>query len=96
MELSIWYHTLNVGFRTRISGETDFPCIYDDKVGLGRSYVKLDKLTYRGWIDGVRDGRTYVSDGLSHLIDFKVNGVEVGEWWERSALGPGGHRTRRG
>jgi hypothetical protein len=77
-ELNIWYHTLNVGFRTRISGETDFPCIYDEKVGLGRSYVKLDKLSYRGWIDGIRDGRAYVGDGKSHLIDFRVNGVEVG------------------
>ncbi len=77
-ELNVWYHTLNVGFRTRISGETDFPCIYDEKVGLGRSYVKLDKLTYRGWIEGIRDGRNYVSDGMSHLIDFKVNGVELG------------------
>ena len=26
-ELNIWYHTLNAGFYTRISGETDFPCI---------------------------------------------------------------------
>ena len=26
-ELSIWYHTLNCGYTTRISGETDFPCI---------------------------------------------------------------------
>jgi hypothetical protein len=77
-ELNIWYHTLNVGFRTRISGETDFPCIYDDKVGLGRSYVKLDKLSYQGWIEGIRDGRAYVSDGKSHLMDFSVNGVEVG------------------
>ena len=77
-ELNVWYHTLNAGFRARISGETDFPCIYDDKVGLGRSYVKLDKLTYRGWIEGIRDGRNYVSDGMSHLIDFKVNGVELG------------------
>ncbi len=77
-ELNIWYHTLNAGFRTRVSGETDFPCIYDDKVGLGRSYVKLKKLTYRNWIEGVRDGRTYVGDGKSHLIDFQVNGVEVG------------------
>ena len=34
-ELSIWYHTLNVGFRTRIAGETDFPCITDDRVGRG-------------------------------------------------------------
>ena len=77
-ELNIWYHTLNVGFRTRISGETDFPCIYDGKVGLGRSYVKLDKLTYGGWIEGIRAGRNYVSDGKSHLMDFSVNGVDMG------------------
>jgi len=77
-ELNIWYHTLNVGFRTRIGGETDFPCIYDSKVGLGRSYVKLDRLTYRGWIEGIRDGRAYVSDGKSHLMDFSVNGVAMG------------------
>jgi hypothetical protein len=77
-ELNIWYHTLNVGFRTRVSGETDFPCIYDDKVGLGRSYVKLDKLSYQGWIEGVRDGRNYVGDGMSHLMDFRVNGLDVG------------------
>jgi len=77
-ELNIWYHTLNAGFRARVSGETDFPCIYDDKVGLGRSYIKLDKLTYRGWIEGVKAGRCYVSEGKSHLMDFAVNGVEVG------------------
>jgi len=77
-ELNIWYHTLNLGFRTRISGETDFPCIYDDRVGLGRTYAKLDRLTYRGWLDALRAGRSYVSDGLSHLMDFTVNGVAVG------------------
>ena len=38
-ELSVWYHTLNCGFDTRISGETDFPCIYGERVGLGRSYA---------------------------------------------------------
>jgi hypothetical protein len=78
-ELNIWYHTLNVGFRTRISGETDFPCIYDDKVGLARSYCKVDgPLTYRKWIDAVQMGRSYVSDGRSHLIDFAVNGTPAG------------------
>src|SRR5207248_3937788 len=41
-ELNCWYHTLNCGMTTRISGETDFPCIYGDKVGLGGIYVKLD------------------------------------------------------
>ena len=70
-ELNIWYHTLNAGYRTRISGETDFPCIYGEKVGLGRAYVKLDdKLTYDGWCEGIRAGRAYVSDGKSHLMDF--------------------------
>ncbi len=77
-ELNMWYHALNLGFRTRISGETDFPCIYDDRVGLGRTYTKLDRLTYRGWLDALRDGRSYVSDGFSHLMDFAVNGVAVG------------------
>jgi len=79
-ELNIWYHTLNVGYRTRISGETDFPCIYGDRVGLGRAYIKLDgKLNYDDWCQGISDGRGYVSDGLSHLINFQVNDLEVGE-----------------
>jgi hypothetical protein len=77
-ELNIWYHTLNVGFRTRISGETDFPCIYGDRVGLGRSYVRLDRLSYDGWTQGIRNGRSYVTDGKSHLLDFRVNDREVG------------------
>lgn len=78
-ELNIWYHTLNSGFRTRISGETDFPCIYGERVGLGRSYVRLDRgLDYDAWVGGVRDGRSYVSDGKSHLINFQANNLLVG------------------
>ncbi len=79
-ELNIWYHTLNAGFRTRISGETDFPCIYGERVGLGRSYVKLaGKLDYEDWCEGIREGKNYVSDGRSHLFDFKLNNVVMGE-----------------
>jgi hypothetical protein len=79
-ELNMWYQTLNVGFRTRISGETDFPCIYGEKVGLGRSYVKQgDRLNYDDWCQGIREGRNYVSDGRSHLLDFQVNGVALGQ-----------------
>ncbi|HKA02342.1 MAG TPA: CehA/McbA family metallohydrolase, partial [Candidatus Solibacter sp.] len=77
-ELNIWYHTLNVGFRTRIAGETDFPCIYDGRVGMGRTYAKLDGLTYTGWLAGLQAGRSYVSDGKTHLMDLKVNGVAAG------------------
>jgi len=78
-ELNIWYHTLNVGFRTRISGETDFPCITDARVGRGRVYAKVDgPLSYSAWLDSLRAGRSYVSDGRSHLMNFSVNGTEVG------------------
>jgi hypothetical protein len=48
--------------------------------------VKLDdenkegnQLSYEGWIRGIRDGRSYCSDGLSHLFDFEINGLGVGE-----------------
>jgi hypothetical protein len=80
-ELNIWYHTLNCGYTCRISGETDFPCIYGERVGLGRSYVRLDdpqQLNYDDWVNGIRDGRSYVGDGLSHLFDFQINGLAVG------------------
>lgn len=80
-ELNVWYHTLNCGYTCRISGETDFPCIYGERVGLGRVYVRLDEktpLTFDQWVYGVRDGRSYCGDGLSHLVDFAVNGFDVG------------------
>jgi hypothetical protein len=77
-ELNIWYHTLNVGFRTRISGETDFPCIYGERVGLGRSYVRLGTLDYDAWTEGIKRGEAYVTDGMSHLVDLRVNGVSLG------------------
>jgi hypothetical protein len=78
-ELNIWYHTLNVGFRTRVSGETDFPCITDARVGQGRVYAKVDgPLSYSGWLEAIHTGRSYVSDGRSHLMDFSVNDLEVG------------------
>jgi len=81
-ELNIWYHTLSCGYTCRISGESDFPCIYGERVGLGRVYVKLGEgqpLTFENWIHGIRDGRSYCSDGLSHLFDFTVNDLAVGE-----------------
>ncbi len=81
-ELAIWYHTLNCGYTCRISGETDFPCIYGERVGLGRIYVKLDAdqpLSFDRWLQGLKNGRSYCCDGLTHLIDFSANGLGVGE-----------------
>ncbi|MEM7233256.1 MAG: CehA/McbA family metallohydrolase [Planctomycetota bacterium] len=83
-ELNIWYHSLNVGFRVRASGETDFPCITGERVGLGRVYVKLaGDVSYDAWCEGIGAGRSYVSDGKGHLLDFMASGggrsVAVGE-----------------
>jgi len=80
-ELNIWYHALNSGLRTRISGETDFPCIYGERVGLGRIYVELDpknRFSYDHWVRGLLDGRSYVGDGLSHIAGFSVNDTALG------------------
>ena len=78
-ELNMWYQTLNAGFTTRLSGETDFPCIFDERVGMARSYVKLEgPLSYDSYVDAIKKGRSYVSEGGSHIIDFSVNGLEAG------------------
>ena len=73
-ELNMWYHTLNCGYRVRASGETDFPCISGQRVGMGRVYVKVPgKLTFEDWILGIREGRSYISDGTGHLMDFEAS-----------------------
>ncbi len=78
-ELNMWYHTLNCGFTPRLSGETDFPCIFDERVGLARSYFKPDgALSYDSYVAAIKKGRCYVSDGSSHIIDFSVNHIEAG------------------
>ncbi len=89
-ELNMWYHTLNCGFRTRVSGETDFPCIYGERVGLGRAYVKLPgKLSYDAWCEGIRKGSAYVGDGRSHLLGFRVGESSLATAPELKLAAPG-------
>ncbi len=73
-EFNMWYHILNCGFRVRASGETDFPCMSGERVGLGRVYVRLDKkLDFNSWCDALAAGRSYVSDGRTHLMEFAAS-----------------------
>lgn len=76
-ELNMYYHSLNAGFKTKLSGETDFPCITDARVGQARSYFKA-AANYTDYLKAIKNGRSYVSDGKSHLMDFSVNGVVSG------------------
>lgn len=80
-EWNMWYHILNCGFPLKVSGETDFPCMSGERVGQGRVYVQLGKqkrLDFAAWCDGLARGRSYVSDGFAHALEFKVNGVAPG------------------
>ena len=62
-----------------ISGETDYPCIFDNRIGMARSYAKLDgALDFDKYMDELKNGRSYVSDGKSHIIDFHVDERELG------------------
>ncbi|GMU92195.1 MAG: hypothetical protein AMXMBFR4_12530 [Candidatus Hydrogenedentota bacterium] len=78
-ELNIWYHTLNCGMTTRISGETDFPCIYDERVGIARSYAPMKgRLDFDAFVEKIKDGANYVCDGKSHILDFTADKVVMG------------------
>ncbi len=81
-EWNTWYHIMNTGFPLKVSGETDFPCMSSQRVGQGRVYVQLGKrneLQFTDWIRGVQAGRSYVSDGYAHALEFKVNGANSGD-----------------
>jgi hypothetical protein len=81
-EWNAWYHLMNVGFPVKASGETDFPCMSGTRVGQGRTYVQFgdrDRIEYTGWCRRMAAGRSYVSDGYAHALEFRVNGKSSGE-----------------
>jgi hypothetical protein len=81
-EWNCWYHLMNCGFPMKVSGETDFPCMSGTRVGQGRVYVHLDKVDrvdFHAWCEGLARGRSYVSDGYAHALEFTVNGLRAGD-----------------
>jgi hypothetical protein len=89
-EWNCWYHIMNCGFPLKVSGETDFPCISGSRVGEGRVYVhlgKADRIDFADWCAGLAKGRSYVSDGYAHALQFSVEGKTPGQEVKRD--GPG-------
>jgi hypothetical protein len=71
--LSDWYGLLGCGLRVPLVGASgkDSNAI---AIGCMRTYARLqpdEDLTYKGWIEAVRSGRTFVSNGP--LLSFSVN-----------------------
>ena len=98
----MWYHLLNCGFPLKVSGETDFPCMSGLRVGQGRVYVRLGDVKavdFDAWCAGLAAGRSYVSDGFAHALEFTVDGKRPGDRLELAKPGtgrrPGEGRLRR-
>lgn len=76
--IDAYYKLLNCGFRLGLAAGTDYPCNGDESPGTLLTYVQLkDKpLTYRGWVEGIRDGRTVVSRrGNAEFLNLQVDGL---------------------
>ena len=76
----VWYRLLNCGFRLPAGAGTDamtnFASLHGP-VGLNRVFVHSGpKLDYRGWLAGLKAGRSFVSNGP--LLSFTLNGHEPG------------------
>jgi hypothetical protein len=80
-EWNTWYHIMNCGFPLKLSGETDFPCMSSRRVGQGRVYVQMGEiqtLDFAAWCENLAKGRSYVSDGFAHAVEFTVEGETPG------------------
>ena len=75
--INAYYKLLNCGFKLGLAAGTDYPCNNNEPFGTLLTYVNVkDKtLTYRQWIEGIKNGKTVVSrNGHNEFIDMKVNG----------------------
>ena len=64
--LPLWYRLLNCGFRIPASAGTDcfLNRIPSRLPGADRVYVHIDgAFTYEKWIEGLKAGRTFVTNG---------------------------------
>jgi hypothetical protein len=62
----LWHRLLNCGFRLPPSAGTDcfLNRIRSQLPGASRAYVKIDgPFSYAAWIDGLRKGRSFISNG---------------------------------
>lgn len=74
VSISQYYQILNCGFRIPMTVGTDSNA---RPMGKMRTYVlNKGELTYGNWIEGIRKGRTFVTNGP--LLKFSVNGNNIG------------------
>ncbi len=72
-----WYDILNTGFRMTPIAGTDYP-VGPSLPGRERFYTKVEgPLSYQSWLEGIRKGRTFVTNGP--VLELQVSGQGMGE-----------------
>lgn len=82
----LWYRLLNCGFRLTASAGTDcfLNRVRSRLPGGDRVYVQVDgPLTYTKWIEGLRAGRTFVTNGP--MLELTVDGKPIGSTLKMAA-----------
>jgi len=75
--IKAYYKLLNCGFRPGWAAGTDYPCNNSEPLGSLLTYVEVKNkpLTYRNWIEGIKNGRTVVTtNGHEEFLNLRVNG----------------------
>jgi len=77
--LRVWYGLLNCGFRIPLSAGTDACHSVKTTLPLGiyRVYVNANALDYKSWFQGLKRGKSFLTDGP--MIFLRINGVGPGE-----------------
>jgi TolB protein len=79
--LTVWYHTLNNGFRVPVTGgEDSISSLHRvELVGVARGYFQLgdQPLTWENWMTAMLAGKGFVTNGP--LLEFSANGAGMGE-----------------
>jgi len=93
----VWYRLLNLGFHLPAAGGTDAMADYATlrgPVGLNRVFVSVPDgpLDHGLWLDGLRHGRTFATNGP--LLDFSLAGNEVGASVRLEHAQPVGFKVR--
>jgi hypothetical protein len=77
-DFETWYDILNLGFRVAPTAGSDYPCADQNIPGHERFYTRVEgELTYERWLEGVRNGRTFVTTGP--MLEFSINGADIGD-----------------
>ncbi|MCX7012087.1 MAG: CehA/McbA family metallohydrolase [Candidatus Sumerlaeota bacterium] len=73
----VWYDALNMGYRIAPAAGTDYP-FSGTMPGREYTYANVEgDLTVKAWIDAIRHGKTFVTNGL--LLEFQINGQSIGD-----------------